>query len=88
MTDDQPFEQEMLNFARTLRKKAEIYNTPLEESTNAFKALTAFYAILRKYKSTDDGSEDTTFDDIQNEVRDVVERENANGRAPSPIRDR
>lgn len=86
MTED--FEDEMLNFAKTLREKARKDTTPLEESINAFKALTAFYAILLKHKPSSDDGEGTTFDDLQNEVNEVVRSEAQNGRATQAVRNR
>lgn len=87
MTDD--FLKEMILFAQDLREKARQPNTPLEESINAFKALTAFYAILWKHKPSSSDEEDTTtFDDLQNEVNEVVQQEAANGRTAQAVRNR
>lgn len=87
MTDD--FQKEMLLFAQALREKARQEKTPLEESINAFKALTAFYAILLKHKPSSEDGEDTTFGDLQNEVNEVIEQEAAtNGRTAQAVRNR
>lgn len=86
MTDD--FQKEMLLYAKDLREKARKDNTPLEESINAFKALTTFYAILLKHKPSAEDGEGTTFDDLQSEVNEVVRQEAQNGRAAQAVRNR
>lgn len=85
MSDD--FEKEMVRFAKALKQKASQDNTPLEEATNAFKALATFYAILKKHPSKEDGGEATTFEALQDEVHRVVEEE-AHGTAETPVRSR
>jgi hypothetical protein len=51
----------MDDFAETLSKKACEKNTPLQESTDAFKALTAYYAVLQK-QAKKGGDDDTETD--------------------------
>lgn len=84
MTDN--FDSEMAQFAKNLREKASESNTSLEDATNAFKALTTYYAILRKYP-TDPEAGGETFDDILSGVHGVVAEEAANG-SGTPVRSR
>jgi len=81
MTDTDNFDTEMAEFAKSLRKKASEANTSLEDATNAFKALTTYYAILRKYPA-DPSAAGETFDDILSDVHGVVAQEAANGGTP------
>jgi len=88
VTENSPFEKQMLKFANTLQEKAEKDNTSLEDATNAFKALAQFFAILRKYQPEGAGDDDVTFDDLQQHVRNVVAEEAQNGGSAPAIRNR
>lgn len=83
------FEKRLIRFALALKQKAMKPNTPLEESTKAFKEITTFYAILRKQapKSSEDAG-NTTFDALQDEMREVVEQESHNAGTAPPVRSR
>ena len=85
MTDDtdETFERQMARFAKALQQKAAEKDTPLPDATNAFKALTAYYAILRRYPGKPVEEDDVSFDELQDEVRSVVAEEaQQNGTAP------
>jgi len=86
MSDD--FEDEILKFAKALNQKASKDDTPLEEATSAFKALTTFYAILRKHPKDDAGNGVTTFESLQDDVHRVVREESENNGAEAPVRSR
>lgn len=86
MSDD--FDAEMLRFAKALQQKASENSTPLEEATNAFKALTTYYAILRKHPKDDSEGSMTTFEGLQDEVHRVVREESENGGTAAPVRSR
>ncbi len=84
------FEKEMLTAAKALQKKAGKDDTPLEEQTNAFKALTVYYGILCKFRKPEDEGGDDTFEHFQDDIHRVVNEEAAphgNGSRPS-LRDR
>lgn len=85
--DGLTFEQQMARFAAALQRKASASNVPLPDATNAFKALTTYYAILRRYPGKDDDDGDTTFDELQDDVRRVVAEESGPDGA-TPVRNR
>ena len=64
-------------FAKDLRKKASQKDTPLQEATDAFKALTAYYAAQQKgrKKSDPDEGDDSggfSFGEVSNGGRSKV----------------
>lgn len=87
MTEDDSFERQMARFAKAIAQKAANEKTPLEEATNAFKALTTYYAVLRRYPEKDDDGGAVTFDGIQEEVRKVIREESTDGDTP-PVQGR
>lgn len=72
-------------FAKNLVKKAAEKNTNIQESTELFKALTAYYAVLQKNRksSGDDQHDGPTFDDFSHAVG-----EHADERSAQTIRNR
>lgn len=86
--ENETFERQMERFAKSVIQKAGAADTCLKDITDAFKALTTYYAILRKYPGEPEDA-DVTFDGIQDEMRQVVHEENVkNGSTTPPIRDR
>lgn len=58
-------------------------DTPFAERLDAFKALTAYYALLEKHKAkNEDDSDGPSFLDFQSAVADTADEEQDNGRAP------
>lgn len=58
------FDEELAKLAKSIVQKATLDATPFDESVDAFKALTAYYALRLKHKQgdTDDGEGGFSFD--------------------------
>jgi len=52
------FDAELAKLAKAIVQKATQENTPFEESVDAFKALTAYYALRLKHKPDEDEPDD------------------------------
>lgn len=65
MTDiakpDAVFETELATLAKSIVQKAILGDTPFDESVDAFKALTTYYALRLKHKQGDDDEDDSEF---------------------------
>lgn len=48
------FDEELAKLAKSIVQKAGLDATPLDERVDAFKALTAYYALRLKHKDGDD----------------------------------
>ena len=73
--------------ATALCKKAQLEATPIEASTDALKAVAAYYAIREKVKlksGDDDGdSAPMNFKDFEGAIRSAGTQEGNNGRSTS-----
>lgn len=55
------FDMELAKLARTIVQKATLNDTPFDESVDAFKALTTYYALRLKHKTGDDDPDPNGF---------------------------
>lgn len=55
------FDAELAKLAKSIVQKAVLDTTPFDESVDAFKALTAYYALRLKHKTADDEDSDGGF---------------------------
>lgn len=63
--------EDMDALAKAVREKATEKNTPLQESIDALKALTAYYSAVQKNKGDDPGDpEKPTFDDFSQQINE------------------
>lgn len=86
MTD---FAKALANLATKVAEKAAADDTPIENSTDALKALTPYLALLLKHKSTDKEDGQPTFQDFQKSFEAIKEQQEVlNGATAVPGRSR
>ena len=80
---NKPFPKALDELATHVAQKAALHDTPLQESTDALKALTPYYALLLKQKmgGTQDDPE-LSFTDFKKDLESLKTQEINNGAAP------
>lgn len=67
--------------AASIALKAALSDTSLQESVDALKALTQYYAVLQKGKKADDEDEDGTFADFAASIGEAANEGSGHGKA-------
>lgn len=55
------FDKELAKLAKTIVQKATLDATPFDESVDAFKALTTYYALRLKHKTGEEDADESAF---------------------------
>lgn len=80
---------ELDKLAEQIAKKASLSDTSLQESIDALKVLTPYYALTQKLKTGDeDPSDGATFDTFSAEITGTEERQNGRTTGSAQIRSR